>query len=292
MRTWLSPTDPERYVRVMSVRFWARQGERRYITSQVVARQPSGTSDPLLMAAVSVTCSPQAGGVANAGATQNLLRGSATTMTPRFVYRAPRTGMAACVLTASGLRPRPSAVGYPSSNLWYVAPGSFLAVSAPVPRWGGTMSTDERSRVLDQGEAWAPVRRIVRVGPVREFELVSDHKLTTCAAVGGSRDSSTQGRELCAGRVDRTGTTVRLVVTAVQRRRTGGSCGAPQVVDDRLAWVRASVHHRMVFSKGVVRVSRAPGCTREFLVTGTIRHVRGADVLVHAPSERTSVLVR
>ena len=36
-----SVDDPNRVVRVFSVKFWAREGERRYITSRVLASQPT-----------------------------------------------------------------------------------------------------------------------------------------------------------------------------------------------------------------------------------------------------------
>jgi len=284
------PTDPRRTVRVFSARFYGHAGERRYVASQVVARQPSSTPDSLLMAAVSVTCSPADDGVVNAGATQNLLRGSASTFTPRFVYVVPRTGMVSCVVTATGLRPRPSAGGYRSANVWLVDSGSFLSVSDPVGGWARSIATSSRSRVLDRGEHWTPIRRTVSVGDVTSFRVVSDHKLTTCSAVGGSRDTTTAGRELCSQRVSDSGTTLRLVVRAVQLTRGGRPCADPQVVASTVARVRAAVHHKMVFATGDVVVSRASGCVPEFNLLGTLTQVWGADVVVHATSELTSIL--
>ena len=289
---YLDPDDPRRTVRVFSLRFYAHAGERRFVTAQVVARQPSSTPDQLLMAAVSVTCSPTIGGVVNAGATQNLLRGSASTFTPRFVYVVPRTGMVSCVVTATGLRPRPSSSGYRSANVWLVGSGSFLSVSDPIGGWSRSIATGARSRVLDRGEHWTPISRTVAVGDVASFRVVSDHKLTTCSAVGGSRDTTTAGRELCDERVSTTGSTLRLVVRAVQLTRGGRACAEPQVVARTLARVHANVHHKMVFAGGEVAVSRAAGCVPEFNLFGTLTQVWGADVVVHATSELTSVVPR
>jgi hypothetical protein len=287
---YLSMSNPDRVVRLHSVRFWARAGERRYVTSEVVGWQPTTTPDHLLMAAVSVTCSPGGNGVVTAGATQNLLRGTAARFTPRFVFTATRTGMAACRLDATGSRPRPFSLFGAQKNIWRVRDGSFLSVSRPLPHWSRTLTSSARSRVLDRGERWAPVARTVAVGDVRSFELVSDHKVTTCSATGGSRDSSTLGKDMCTNRVSRAGSTYRLVVTASQRTRSGGPCGDRQVVVSRRAHVDADVHHRMLFSKGLVSVSHAPGCVPRFRIVGTIVHLRGADLMVHAPSERTAVL--
>lgn len=282
--------DPRRTVRVFSVRFYAHAGERRWVAAQVVARQPSSTPDRLLMAAVSVTCSPDNGGVVNAGATQNLLRGSAATFTPRFVYVVPRTGMVGCLVTATGLRPRPASSGYRSANVWQVDAGSFVSVSDPVGGWSRSIATTARSRVLDRGEQWTPIRRTVRVGLVSSFRVVSDHKLTTCSAVGGSRDTTTLGRNLCTDRVSTSGTTLRLVVRAVQLTARGRPCADPQVVARSLARIRAAVHHKMVFARGEVSVSHVPGCVGEFNVFGTLTQVWGADVVVHATSELTSIV--
>lgn len=287
---YLSASDPDRVVRLHSVRFWARAGEKRYVTSEVVGWQPTTTPDHLLMAAVSVTCSPGGGGVVTAGATQNLLRGTSARFTPRFVFTASRTGMAACRLEATGGRPRPLWFGGARNNVWRIRDGSFLSVSRPVPHWSRTLTSSARSRVLDRGERWAPVARTVRVGDVRSFELVSDHKVTTCSATGGSRDSTTLGKNMCTNRVSGAGSTYRLVVTASQRTRSGGPCGDRQVVVSRRTRVSANVHHRMLFSKGLVSVSQAPGCVPTFRIVGTIVLLHGADLMVHAPSERTAVL--
>ena len=289
---YLDPEDADRIVRVFSVTFWARQGERRYITSRVLARQATSTPDTLLMASVSVSCSPSKEGVSNAGATQNVLRGDRVVLTPRFVYVVPRTGMVGCVLVASGLRPRPSASGPSTANVWYVELGSYLEVSEPMGWWPRSLASRATSRVIARGQRWTPIASIVPVGADEtSFELVSDHKVTTCSSVGGSRDSSTDGRELCAGRVSTRGSWVRLVVSAVQLGRQGRACAKPQVFRS-LRKVTPEVHHAMVFSTSVVPVSRAASCGSRFAVRGSIEHAGGADVVIHAPSERTSVLRR
>ncbi len=287
---YLPSTDPDRVVRVFSVTFWARQGERRSVTADVIARQPATTPDSALMAAVSVSCSPTGGGVASAGATQNLVRGSGARFTPRFVYDVPRTGMVGCVLVATGLRPRPVASGYASANRWYVDAGSSLSVSQPLGWWARSLETDARSRVLGRGQSWSPIQVVTRVDPAgTAFTVTSDHKVTTCSSVGGSRDASTAGRELCADRVETTGSRVRSVVTAVQLDRRGDPCARPQEFST-LRRVTPTIHHAMVFSQGVVRVSRSAACRPVFRISGRLEQVGGADLVIHAPSERTTIL--
>lgn len=286
---YLDSTDPDRVVQVFSVAFWAREGERRYVTSQVVAQQPSSTPDRLLMASVSVTCSPDNGDVVSAGATENLMRGGASVFTPRFVYAVPRTGMVSCVLVASGVRPRPVSSGSASANVWYIDYGSFLSVSEPMGRWARSLASTARSRVLDAGERWTPIAAVVGVPARRAFEVTSDHKVTTCSSVGGSRDPSTLGRELCSGRVSTRGSRVRLVVSVVQLDSRGEPCADRQVFS-RLRRVSADVHHAMVFSKVLVRVSDSAACRPRFAIRGSLVHEGGADLVVHAPSERTAIL--
>jgi hypothetical protein len=256
----------------------------------VIARQSRTTPDSLLMASVSVTCSPDNGGVVNAGATENILRGTASVFSPRFVYAVPRTGMVTCLLVASGLRPRPSSWGSASRNVWFVDAGSFLSVSEPMASWTQTVGSHARSRVLDGNEHWTPIDLVARVRAPDAFELTSDHKITTCSAVGGSRDSSTLGRELCSSRVSTRGTIVRLVVSAVQLDARGDPCARAQVFT-KLRRVSANVHHAMVVSKSLVKVSHATGCRPEFAIRGSLVHVGGADVVVHGPSERTSIVL-
>lgn len=286
---YLGVTDDRRVVRVFSVRFWANKGERRYVMSRAVARQGPSTPDSLLMASVSIICSPDNGRVVSASATENLRRGTSTVFRPRFVYVVPRTGMVECVLLASGLRPRPSSRGYVSRNVWTIGSDSYLSVSESMGVWSQSLHSHARSRVLDGRERWTPIARVATVHAKRSFELTSDHKLTTCSAVGGSRDATTVGKDLCSSRVSTQGTVVRLTVSAVQLDARGSPCAKAQVFS-RTRRVTASVHHAMVFSTSVVRVSRAKRCRPEFAIRGSLEHVRGADVVVHAPSELTSIV--
>lgn len=285
------PDDPTRRIRVFTVSFEAVAGEKRYITSRINAYPPTTTPDELLMASITVICYPTGEPRASVGATQNTLRGTATVLTPRFVYTVPSTGTVNCHLYATGLRPRPVSTGDVTDNVWIVDSGSSLSASVPMPDWTETVVIDAASRVLDIGTQWTPINTWVSVAAgTPEFELVSDHKVTTCSSVGGSSDSTTNGADLCEGRVTRTGTTVNLTVKARQRDGSGSWCGDAQLVSSYDAFVSVDVHHKMLFSKGVVTVN--PTCAPTFQVTGTVRVVDGADLMVHAPSEYTLLVER
>lgn len=285
-----SPSSEDRIVRIFSVTFRAVAGERRLIAGKIIARQPSSTPDSALMAAASVTCSP-ANDIPGAGATENVLRGRTSTLTPRFVYVAPRTGTVTCAALASGLRPRPVSRGYASSNVWVVDSGSYLSVSAPLGSWARTVDSDATSRVVEDRGSWTALSRIVRVRAGRSFQVVTDHKVTTCSSVGGSRDSSTGGREICAGHVSTRGSIARAIVTVVQLADSGQACSAPQVITGSRK-VTPMVHHAMLAVRGVVTVDRSAACGDRFWIRSSLRHDGGAAFAVHAPSERATVLPR
>lgn len=270
---------------VLDLRFRAVKGERRLVAAQVRAYQPRDTPDSLLMAATSVTCGPSARGVRGGGSTANLLRGRATWLTSSFVYVVPRTGEVHCVVRAYGSRPRPSSRGPAELNRWYAARGSRLVVGAQQPAWAATKATAGRSRLVGRGQATRTVTRFARgpVGPHRTV-LVSDLKLTTCAAEGGSRDETTGGRELCAGHVQPVGSRVRLVV----RARQGGRGCETRTVATHVVRVAASVHHLTVVD--VARLEPWPSrCRGPLTVSSTVQDLAGAAVVVHAPSWRTTL---
>lgn len=281
---------PRETVRILQVVFRAKAGERRLITAKVYARQPRTTGDPVLMAAVSMGCSPRARGVRSAGSTQNLVRGHRSLLTPRFVYRVPRTGRVACTVYATGERPRPHRGGA-RRNAWRVSDGSYIAVSQPLRHWSRSIGTSARSRVVRPHRQWSPISTRVWIGAGRSFQLLADHKVTTCSSPGGSKDSTTQGRNLCRFHVRSGGTRVRSRITVVQLDRRGHAC-APRQVFLGSRMVTPSVHHAMLFQRERVRVARRKGCTQRFWIRSTLLNSRGATMMVHAPSERLAVLPR
>lgn len=280
--------DPTRTIRVFQVTFTAQAGQKFYITSKVNAKQASSTPDELLMAAVSVVCSPKSSPKSSAGATQNTLRGTTTALTPRMVYTAPSDGTVTCNLNATGLRPRPA--GGTTSNVWTVDNGSFLSASVEIPSWAKHLHSTDVSKVISAGQQWTPIKQNVTVGEdVSTFELVADHKVTTCSSVGGSRDSTTGGRNLCEGRVSTEGTDVT-VDTIVRQISDSGAICKQQTVSQRTMHVDRNIHHGMIFGKGVVELD--PACGNRLQVLSTVKATWGADLMVHAPSEVILIIPR
>lgn len=273
------------------VSFWAEKGDRRYVSALVRAHHPRSSTDRVLMAAVNLQCFPSAGTASRAGATQNTRRGTVTPLRARIVYAARKTGMVRCFARATGGRPQPHGRGRAGSNVWYARQGSYLAVGAPMNATMRKIDTSHlRSRVLDRpGATWTPVDRTVRLASgTRRFHVVSDHKVTVCSSRGGSKDPTTRGRNLCTSKHIRRGgsSTVSQTVKVRQRRSDGSWCGGWQLLERQKRYrVTAAVHHKMIFSRHRVRVSKQ--CAPVFTVVVRLRLVRGTDTVVHAGSINT-----
>lgn len=281
-------TDSDHARTLLALRFRADAGERRLVSAHVVGYQPRATPDRYLMAAMSLACWPSSSGVAGSGATQNLERGRKTALDMRFVYVAPRSGTVSCVVRAFGSRPRPT-YGGSVRNSWYAWYGSTLSAGARQPDWAATRDSGSVSRVVHRGGAVRTFpRRVQSIGGLGRARLFSDHKVTTCSSSGGSRDATTGGRELCAPYVNPIGSRVRLTVRAHQWGASG-ACRTRTVID-RVYRVTPEVHHRMIDASGVLRPSRAVGCERRYTVSTVLRGVGGAPFVLHAGSERTTVV--
>jgi hypothetical protein len=236
--------------RLLTLRFRADAGERSLVTAHVVAYQPRGTPDRYLMAAMSLTCWPRHGGVVGSGSTQNLTRGRTTALDMRFVHVAQRSGVVGCVVRGYGSRPRPT-YGGPTTNYWYAWYGSRLTAGAPQPAWGSTRGSGALSRVVQRGGALRTLpRRTHSLGPPPRPSV-----------------QRPQGHH----------------VLELGRVRT-------KAVIDRVYRVTPEVHHRMIHAMGVLRPSRAAECDRRYTVSTVLRGVGGAPFVVHASSERTTVV--
>ena len=283
-----SQDDPTRTIRVFQVKFTAQKGQKFYLTSQVNANQASSTPDELLMASASINCSPASSPKRSVAATQNTLRGRTTVLHPRMVYTAPSSGQVTCNLNATGLRPRPA--GGTTSNVWTVATGSFLSASVAIPSWAKHLHSTATSLVRSPGQQWTPIKQNLTVGStVTKFEVVADHKVTTCSSVGGSRDSTTGGRNLCEGRVSKEGTDVAVETIVRQLTDSGGIC-SQQTVSERGMHVSRDIHHGMIFSKGVAELD--PSCGKRIQVLSTVKVTSGADLMIHAPNEVILIIPR
>jgi hypothetical protein len=188
--------------------------------------------DAYLMATVSVTCAPEAGRVVGSSATQNLRRGHRALAAGLVrVRRRARRRAVSCSVRAYGSRPAADVrrSGEPETGgTRGTARGCSSAPGSPRGPRPGRRPAPRRSRPAGRrcGRCrCSPTASAARTGAV----VLSDHKVTTCSSVGGSRDGTTGGPRA-----------VRRARLGARARGCGCSCGcarsgaaAPGTVVDR-----------------------------------------------------------
>jgi hypothetical protein len=285
-------------------------GEKRGISGKVIANQASNASDPLLLAAVNVSCA--AGSTystsdphAKLSNAQNILRGTTITLAPRFIFTAGIPGQYTCGLTANSGRPRPgSSIDPDLTDRYTIQPGSYLQATVPIHPSSaqGYLTTTPSPLLTNAGDAYdAAVLYWTAPAGVTSFSMTGDLKMTTCTAVAGSRDSTTNGTNLCDGyKVESPfGSTVASVLVAYQINDEDGTYCATNrypATGFTITNVSKDVHHKMVYFAATIPVSTARGCGRTFRVKIYVILQRGntsypvVPVMVHNPNTITTAI--
>ncbi len=271
-------------------------GEKRWVQARMnIEQYDHSGADPLMMAAVSMSCRSSDGtrdpqnGISN---TQNVLRGTVLRLEPQVVFTGGSPGTYRCTVSAQGGRPRPT--GSFDLTRFDVASGSYLRVSSRIhPGSAQSYSPQIASPILDDGDALdaAPLMWTAPAG-VTSFRAFGAVKLTTCTSSGGSDDSHDSpdrgplcdlpGRELDRSSV---GTTVQVTFQVLQLATDGSYCRSttiPSTASSARVLVDKDTHHEMVYrAASSVSVSTAAGCTRRFRIKTYLRQISGPSVIVH-----------
>jgi|GEM_PF-3875951 len=273
---------------VFTVSFASVVGQRRLVSGEVNAHQPTTTTDELLMAVVSVACTNgTAGGY---GGVENTLRGGTTQFRLQFVHVAAATGSTTCNLVAKAGRPRPVGTDA-ASNVWYVESGSALRVSVPTTDWSESEKSEAVSLLRTAGQYWTPVVGKQSVARGTAVAVIAQQKVTSCTTVGGSSDGTTGDVDLCAGHVDTTGSRVRLDVFARQRNVDDtGYCMPAVKIGTQSRLIDRNVHHGQFHVTGAFTTSTAVGCGTVVHYYGTTTIESGSDAVVHAPSAQVTIV--
>lgn len=282
-------------VEVFSVSFRSEAGERRLIRGDVWAYQPDTTSDEILMASVLLNCSNVAHGYpGTATGTENVIKGSTIPMQEAFVHVAARTGTTTCVVTAKSARPAPANPDIdPDSNFWRILTGSHLTVSKPVATWSRTVASKSVSRKMLPGKYWTPVVGKQTIPQGTEVEVLAQQSVTSCTAGSGSRDSSTDGTNLCAQEwtVDRQGSFVRVDLYVQQLTPDAEhSCTAPVKVGTQIRDIDRWKHHAIFNVTGKWTTMTTAACGPRIVYYARTTIVSGAQAVVHAPTTRLTVV--
>lgn len=272
--------------------------EKRLVTARIRVAVPKRASDPMLVATYYLYCAKHG---TNYGSkkilgSQNIYAGTTSTFNPRYVYTALRPGRHECWLRLSGGRPRASR-SHPGSNVLRIGHGSNLRLTEPVfPTSQQAFRPGRPSKRVQHGHAVDVVRTKVRVPMLTRYVQVSGIAwLTACTAKEGSLDPVTH-KLLCAGRINRKGSTVRTRIVVTQpsliARKNCTATSLPSRTG-RTTRITADVHHKMVSLSGVARISGSIFCSRTLRLTMWVHHVKGAATVIHSQgTTATAILPR
>lgn len=286
-------TSP-RGVKVLRLSFPSKKGERRLIQGHVKAFQPHSTSDEILMATVLISCTNVAADYpSTATGTENIVKSTTISMVDAFVHVAAANETTTCMLVARGIRPSPASPDEDAeSNIWQVLPGSELRANRAAAPWSRTVGSTAASRKLEAGQHWTPVVARQPVPQGADVRLMAQQSVTACTAAGGSRDTSTQGVNLCGvgSTINYTGSLVRVDLYARQLTPVGDAfCAEPVRVASQTRDIDRWKHHAVFNVSGSWRTSTSTACGRRVAYYATVTNVSGADAVIHAP--RTLVTI-
>ena len=276
--------------------------EQRRIRGLLKMVMPSTASDVMLVSRHTVYCAPAASTATDNRifGVQNVLRGRSIRMIPRYIFTAAEPGDYHCWMGISTGRPRPTSTNQ-TSNILRVDWGSYLeATTAIHPSSAQGFAPKEPSPVFGGGESYdAAVLTWTAPADVSTIAVSGDAYLTTCTSVGGSLDpfldpviDPVTGLHLCTA--IKTGGTVVNTRLVVGQRNTAGT-GYCQLTyfpspSGRQTLITKDVHHVVLFQSGNVPISTASDCSRDFKIKVLVKHVSGADVIVHKQGTITAVI--
>jgi hypothetical protein len=123
--------------------------------------------------------------------------------------------------------------------------------------------------------------------------VIGELEFTSCTAVGGSRDRTTGGRELCAGLKQADAVSVLSVRLVIWQRGVRGAPSCLSIRDptpDLVVTINAATHHAVVRIVRRVTVYRRPRCAQELALWLRVRAREGASAVSNAPNSQLIVV--
>ena len=276
--------------------------EQRRIRGLLKMVMPSTASDVMLVSRHTIFCAP-AGSTAidnQIFGVRNVLRGGSIRMTPRYIFTAAEPGDYHCWMGISTGRPRPTTTNQ-TSNILRVDWGSYLEATTAIHSSSAQgFAPKEPSPVFGDGKAYdAAVLNWTAPADVSTIAVSGDAYITTCTSIPGSLDplldpvvDPVTGQHLCT-EINKAGTTVNTRLVVGQRNTAGtGYCQltySPSA-SGRRTLITKDVHHVVLFQSAAVTISTAPDCSRDFKIKVYVKHVSGADLIVHKQGTITAVI--
>lgn len=294
---WLTPTStverPGPRVRIGYVKV---PSPGTYLANLSAAITDDST-DSVQYVAVSLICKEETTIRDQVGAAANVVRGETLTLNARVYFSIRKRGACFAYGTTMGLQK--SSASLSSRRL---KARTTLTISGPV-----SDATAETRRFVDNnasgdyaGRSFLAKPRVLahageletQARPGSRALVTGNAYLTTCAFEGGSRDQTTNGKDLCTRAVVVRGErgTLARVRLVVRQYTPGGRVCATTVVPGSSTQVRITArrHHLPVAVKGDVTLADDAGCGSRTRAWTEVQVLDGPAVVVHFPSTVTA----
>ncbi|MBZ5735895.1 hypothetical protein K8Z61_15480 [Nocardioides sp. TRM66260-LWL] len=130
---------------------------------------------------------------------------------------------------------------------------------------------------------------VTSAAPGSQAFVTGNAYLTTCTFRGGSRDQTTDGRDLCPRSVDAPNGSLVRERLLVRQYTPGGSVCATTVVPGSTKQFRITArrHHLGTAVEGTISLSAKQGCGNRIKVWTEVQVLSGPSVVVHFPATTT-----
>ncbi len=255
------------------------------------------SADSVQYVAVSLICKEETSIEDQVGSATNIVRGETRTLNARVYFSVSKR--AVCFAYGATTRLKGGSAAPSTRRL---SARSTITITGPV-----ASATRETRRFVwdDANRGYAGRSFLAKPGqyahtgelsssaaPGSQALVTGNVYLTTCSFQGGSRDQTTDGKDLCTAAVTRhvaTGSLVQ-VRLVVRQYTSGGSVCATTIVPGSTAQVRITQtrHHLPVAVQGTVTLPAAAGCGSAVHAWTEVRVLSGPSVVVHFPSTVTA----
>jgi hypothetical protein len=255
----------------------------------------SGSPASVMLAVFGVRCLPPGGSSGESSPPQvafsqgqNLIRGQTVVLAPQFLSRLSGSSQWTCSMVLRFSR-SPQAAG---PNFIHISGASLTVkgplLNGPVQQGGGS------SILLEPGATNTPLQAQWRVPKARlPVTLLAEFELTACTSVSGSRDPTTDGRELCEDVKNPNHPGVAQVQLIGYRRplRSRARCLWTRTpVSPRVVTIDAITHHLVVTLTRRLTLGQTATCSPILRAWVKIGAEPGTAVMFNAPQALLAVI--
>lgn len=253
--------------------------------------------DALQLVSLSLVCKEESSVADQIGTRSNIIRGETLPMSTR-VYFTIKDKRGACFAYGTTMGLQSSSKPLESRRLLARA---TLTISGPVSdrtEESRRFDFDDANRGFSGRSFLAKPKQqahaselVTSAAPGSQAFVTGNAYLTTCTVLGGSRDQTTDGKDLCTRSVVKRVPDGSLVRTRllVRQYTPGGSVCATTVVPGSTKQVRITArrHHSGAATEGTITLSSKQSCGNRIKVWTEVQVLSGPAVVVHFPATST-----